>query len=102
MAHRHSHSHGNGHGGHDDHAGHDHSEDVEPALQSLLWKQIEFEKITTLNETEPTSGAQVVEKPWSLRLEAEPALTSDVDEELLMVIPYVVASHLTSQAVSMI
>ena len=88
----HSHSHG-GHDHHDDahghgggHGGHDHSEDFEPAIQSLLYKQIEFDKIITLNETVSDAGQAVVRKTWAQRLEAEPSLTSDADEQLLMTI----------------
>ena len=87
-----SHSHGHDHSSHghgDDHAAHNHSDDVEPALQSLLWKQIEFEKIRTLNESVPDSGAMIVEKTWPQRLNTEPVLTSDADEQLLMIVPYV-------------
>ncbi|MCJ1466448.1 hypothetical protein MMC07_005067 [Pseudocyphellaria aurata] len=81
QAHDHS-SHGHDH--HDDDHGHDHSDEVEPALQTLIWKQIEFEKIRTLNESEPDAGAKIVEKSWPQRLNPEPELASDSDEQLLM------------------
>ena len=81
--HDHSHHH------HDDYGAHDHSDDVEPALQSLLWKQIEFEKITTRNESQSDAGAQIVEKTWVQRMNPEPLLTSDADEQLLMTVPLV-------------
>jgi len=85
--HSHDHSgHGHDHGGYDH--SHDHSDDIEPALQTLLWKQIEFENITTLNETEPKSGAMIVEKTWPQRLNPEPLLQSDTDEQLLMFVPF--------------
>ena len=74
----------------DDHShgsAHDHSDDVEPALQSLIWRQVDFESIRTLNEQEPDSGAKIVEKTWSQRLNPEPELNSDADEQLLMYIP---------------
>lgn len=88
MSHSHEHDHSaHDHSHGDNHEAHDHSDDVEPALQSLLWKQIEFEKITTLNESVPESGAQIVQKLWSQRLDAEPILTSDADEQLLMTVP---------------
>lgn len=66
---------------------HDHSDDIEPALQSLLWKQVEFEKIVTLNESRSDAGAKVVEKTWPQRLNPQPILTSDADEQLLMTVP---------------
>lgn len=86
--HDHGHDHsGHGHGhGHGD--GHDHSHDLEPALQSNLYKQINFESIITLNEAEPRSGAAIVQKTWDERLNDEPALASDTDEQLLMHIPF--------------
>lgn len=83
--HGHDHHHHDGH----DHGGHDHSEDVEPALQTLIWQQIEFEKIRTLNELELDSGAKIVEKSWPQRMNAEPELVSDTDEQMLMFVPYV-------------
>jgi hypothetical protein len=79
----HDHDHGHDHG-------HDHSDEVEPALQSLIWNQIEFEKIRTMNEHELDAGAKIVEKPWPQRLDPEPELVSDSDEQLLMFIPYVI------------
>ncbi|KAL8739022.1 MAG: hypothetical protein Q9181_000304 [Wetmoreana brouardii] len=81
----HGHSH---HGDNDDSHGHDHSDEVEPALQTLLWKQINFESIRTLNESEPDQGAKVVEKTWPMRLDPEPMLESDADEQLLMFVPF--------------
>ena len=77
------HGHDHGHSGHV----HDHSDDIEPALQSLLYKQIEFDKITTLNEAEPNAGTKVVRKTWAQRLDPEPLLSSDADEQLLMLVP---------------
>lgn len=81
----HQHAHGGGDGGHGH--DHDHSDDIEPALQTLIWKQIHFENIRTLNESEPDQGARIVEKTWPQRLEAEPMLESDADEQLLMLVP---------------
>lgn len=84
MSSHHDHDHdGHGHGhGHDEH-----SHDLEPALQSNLYKQIDFEGITTLNEAEPKSGAAVVKKTWAQRLDDAPELESDADEQLLMHVP---------------
>lgn len=92
-----SHHEGNDHSGHD-HSGHghgdrghdhshDHSDETEPALQTLIWKQIDFDNIRTLNEEEPDSGAKIVKKTWQQNLEAEPELVSDADEQLLMFVP---------------
>ncbi len=92
-----SHHDNQGHSGHEDHShdhihdhghdSHDHSDESEPALQSLIWKQIDFDNIRTLNESEPDAGSKVVKKTWQQRLEADPELCSDSDEQLLMFVP---------------
>jgi hypothetical protein len=38
-------------------------------------------------ETTPNSGASIVQKTWAERLNDEPELESDADEQLLMTIP---------------
>jgi RNA polymerase I-specific transcription initiation factor RRN6 len=83
-----SHDHSHGHDGHDhSHGGHDHSNDLTPALQSSLYSQIDFDKIITLNESEPGSGMAVVKKSWEERLDPKPELISDADEQILMMVP---------------
>ena len=81
------HDHHHDHGGHDHHDGHDHSDETQPALQSLIYKQIEFDKIRTLNERDRDSGRSIVEKTWQQRLDADPELVSDADEQLIMFVP---------------
>lgn len=76
----HSHSHGDGH---------DHSDDITPALQYSLYQHINFDDITTLNESESGSGQAIVKKTWAERLQDEPELESDADEQLLIHIPFV-------------
>src|SRR4051812_11466045 len=81
---------------HDDHdhsahshaGGHDHSDDITPALQFSLYQHINFDDITTLNEAEAGSGKAIVKKTWAERLRQQPELESDADEQLLMHIPY--------------
>jgi hypothetical protein len=77
------------HHGHDhsEGAAHDHTDDLTPALQNHIYQQIDFSAINTLNESESRSGAKVVQKTWSERLNEEPELKSDADEQLLMHIP---------------
>ncbi len=93
MSHPHSHNHNHAHDhshsgeGHEGHEGHDHSHDLTPALQSSLYSQIDFDKISTLNERERGSGAAVVRKTWAERRDAEPLLVSDADEQILMTVP---------------
>ncbi|OCK76015.1 DUF1000-domain-containing protein [Lepidopterella palustris CBS 459.81] len=86
------HHHHDGHDGHDhehDEAhGHDHSADVEPALHTLLYKQIDFSALITLNEEESESGKAICKKTWAERLNREPELKSLADEQILMHIPF--------------
>jgi hypothetical protein len=79
----HSHSHGG-----DDHHEHDHSDDITPALQNLLYSQLDFPKLTTLNESESNSGRAICEKTWADRLNPEPELVSSADEQLIIHIPF--------------
>ena len=91
MSHHHDHDHSN-HGGHShdhSHDGHDHSDETNPALQTLIWKQIDFDNIRTLNESEPNAGANVIKKTWQQRLSPQPDLISDADEQLIVFVPYV-------------
>lgn len=97
------HEHGHDHGDHSHGDGHDHSHDLEPALQSNLYKQIQFDRIHTLNEAEARSGASIVQKAWTERLSDSPILESDADEQLLMHIPYAwIFSSLASLLTSML
>jgi hypothetical protein len=85
MSHCHDeHDHGHGHG-HE----HDHSDDITPALQHSLYEQIHFDEIVTLDEATRDSGKKIVKKTWAERLELEPELESDADEQLLMTVPWV-------------
>ena len=104
MSHHHDHDHSaHDHGDHGHDHGHDHSDDTEPAFQTLIWKQIDFDNIRTLNESEPDAGAKVVKKTWQQRLDADPELESDADEQLLMFVPYVAhALHQTRPLILMI
>lgn len=92
MSHHHGHDHSDhDHGDHTHDHVHDHSDETEPALQTLIWKQIDFDNIRTLNENEPGAGVKVVKKTWQQRMEADPELESDADEQLLIFVPYVAA-----------
>lgn len=77
------------HHGHDhsEGAAHDHTDDLTPALQNQIYEQIDFDAITALNESEPKSGGKIIQKTWSERLDAQPELESDVDEQILIHIP---------------
>jgi hypothetical protein len=75
------------HGGHSHAGGHDHSDDITPALQHSLYEHIEFDQITTLNEATAGSGKDVVKKTFAERMSLVPELVSDVDAQLLMTVP---------------
>lgn len=89
MSHCHDEHAGHGGHGHDHDHEHDHSDDITPAVQFSLYQQINFDEITTLNESARDSGKAVVKKPWAERLSVEPELQSDADEQLLMTVPWV-------------
>lgn len=76
------------HHGNHDHASHDHTDDLTPALQNQIYSQIDFDHITTLNESTPNSGAAILKKSWTDRLSLNPELISDADEQLLLHIPF--------------
>jgi hypothetical protein len=82
------HTHTCGGDGHDHHE-HDHSDDITPALQFSLYQHIDFDQIVTLNESEHGSGKAVVKKTWAERMNPEPEVASDADEELIINVPYV-------------
>jgi len=94
MSHCHDEHEGHGHDHSHSHGAHDHSDDITPALQNSLYRQIDFDAINTLNESASGSGSRVCKKTWDERLNPEPELCSDADEQLLMHIPY--AAHLSN------
>lgn len=77
------HSHDDGH----DHSAHDHSDDITPALQYSLYQHIKFDNITCMNESSAGTGKAVTKKTWAERLQPEPELESDADEQLLIYVP---------------
>ncbi|CAE7201204.1 hypothetical protein P3342_010597 [Pyrenophora teres f. teres] len=83
----HSHCHDEHHD-HDHGDGHDHSDDITPALQNILYEQLDFPKLVTLNEDESNSGRAICQKTWAQRLDPTPELKSSADEQLLMTIPF--------------
>ncbi|KAK7920374.1 hypothetical protein PG985_008396 [Apiospora marii] len=71
--------------GHDEH---DHSDDITPALQHSLYQHIDFDGVQTLNEETTGSGKAVLKKTWAERLEVEPEVASDADEQLIVQVPF--------------
>ncbi|OTB04174.1 hypothetical protein M426DRAFT_321027 [Hypoxylon sp. CI-4A] len=88
MSHCHDEHAGHGHGGHDHDHDHDHSDDITPALQFSLYQHIRFDDIVTMNESRPDSGKAIVKKTWDQRLQTEPELESDADEQILINVPF--------------
>lgn len=87
MSHCHDeHTHSHGGDGHDHE--HDHSDDITPALQHSLYEHIDFDKVETLNEATSGSGKAIVRKSWAERLQEEPELESDADEQIIMSVPF--------------
>ncbi|KAI0163154.1 PITH domain-containing protein [Pestalotiopsis sp. NC0098] len=87
MSHCHDeHTHSHGGDGHDHE--HDHSDDITPALQHSLYEHIDFDKVETLNEATAGSGKAIVRKSWAERLQEEPELESDADEQIIMSVPF--------------
>ncbi|KAJ4340773.1 hypothetical protein N0V95_007415 [Ascochyta clinopodiicola] len=86
MSHCHdeSHSHDHDHS----HGEHDHSDDITPALQNVLYSQIDFSALRTLNEDESNSGRAICQKTWAQRLDPTPEVVSSADEQLLMIVPF--------------
>lgn len=87
-----------GHHGHDhsEGAAHDHTDDLTPALQNHIYEQIDFGAVNTLNEAESRAGQKVLQKAWTERLNAQPELVSDADEQLLMHVPFTAQIRLHS------
>ena len=73
---------------HDEHCDHDHSSDITPALQNLLYSQIDFPSVRTLNEASPSAGRKVLQKSWDERLNPTPELVSDADAQLIIHVPF--------------
>ncbi|KAF3936470.1 hypothetical protein ABW19_dt0207907 [Dactylella cylindrospora] len=89
MSHCHDeHTHGGDGHDHHDHAGHSHDDDITPAIQSSLYNCIDFDAVTTFNESTLGSGKAILRKTWDERLSTDPELESDSDPELLMYIPF--------------
>lgn len=76
-AHEHDHNHDPG----------DHLPPPNSNASQSLYPYIDHDNVIALNESQDGSGAKIVRK-YSERLETEPLLESDVDEELLILIPF--------------
>ncbi|KAI0124908.1 PITH domain-containing protein [Xylariales sp. AK1849] len=81
------HTHAGGHG-HDHEHEHDHSDDITPALQHSLYQHIDFDGINTMNEAAAGSGKAITKKTWAERLQTEPELESDADEQIIINVPF--------------
>lgn len=96
MSHCHDEHDHHGHGHDHSEGAHDHTDDLTPALQNHIYEQIDFSAINTLNESISRSGSKIVQKTWTERLEPDPELKSDADEQLLMHVPFTAQIRLHS------
>lgn len=71
------------------HCHHEHEEVGPPDTNEsqTLWPYIDHDRVRALNEIEDGSAARVL-REWQYRLATSPFLESDVDEELLITIPF--------------
>ncbi|KAI5290310.1 hypothetical protein KEM54_001881, partial [Ascosphaera aggregata] len=53
-----------------------------------LHRYIDFDRVVTLNESVAGSGQAVIKKTWDQRFDEEPSLDSDVDEQLIISVPF--------------
>lgn len=68
---------------------HDDADHVKPGegQQDLLYGFVDRDRISALNELEEGSGSRIV-KPYDVRLDETHVLESDVDDELLITVPF--------------
>lgn len=86
-----------GHGGHNHNHGHDHSHEppLETSASQSLFPYIYHDHIHSLNESHPDS-ARAVFRSWDKRLQVDPHLESDADEQLLIHVPFTAVLRLHS------
>jgi len=63
-----------------------------------LYKEVDKERCSALNETEAGSVKNIL-RPWEKRLDPEPVMVSDADEQLLIFLPFYSAVKITSISV---
>jgi hypothetical protein len=83
---QHEHTGGDDH--HHHHHDHQHTHDEEDSLvKDLLYSQIDIDHVIGLNESQPGASATVI-KPWHERYDLSKYVQSDVDEQLIIHIPF--------------
>jgi PITH domain len=85
---------------HDHHHDDDHSHDIDPSagLQYTLYKCIDTDRVTALNEVDDGSCRHLF-KAHDQRLDRTLSCTSDVDEQLIIHIPFTGSVKVTSMCV---
>uniref|UniRef100_A0A7S4LBH9 PITH domain-containing protein n=1 Tax=Eutreptiella gymnastica TaxID=73025 RepID=A0A7S4LBH9_9EUGL len=82
---------GHSHGGHDGgHGGHDHGnryDDEAGAVKDSLYNVIDTPKVRAFNEHRHDACKDVI-KPWHQKLDTEKYMSSDVDADLIIYIPF--------------
>jgi hypothetical protein len=87
MSHHHDHHHDHYDGQDPIDHNHDHDDDLTPAVQNLLYAQLDFDAVQCMNEAEAGSAIKVLRKTWADRLNNTPEIETDTDEQLLLTIP---------------
>ncbi|ODO00647.1 hypothetical protein L198_02969 [Cryptococcus wingfieldii CBS 7118] len=80
-AHDHDHNHG-------DHAGHDHDVPLESSPLDSLYQQIDLPNVVALNAEDGREAGKKVIKSWDMKEDDTIWLESEVDDELIINIPF--------------
>ena len=83
--------------GHEHHHGHDDADHVKAGegQQDILFLDIDREQVTALNEKQTGSAAHII-RPYDQRMSDSPLLESDVDDELMVYVPFTGSVRLRS------
>ena len=83
--------------GHQHHHGHDDADHVKAGegQQDILFLDVDREQVTALNEKQTGSAAHII-RPYDQRMSDSPLLESDVDDELMVYVPFTGSVRLRS------
>ena len=81
--------------GHEHHHGHDDADHVKAGegQQDILFLDVDREQVTALNEKQTGSAAHII-RPYDQRMSDSPLLESDVDDELMVYVPFLSLIHI--------
>lgn len=83
--------------GHEHHHGHDDADHVKAGegQQDILFLDVDRDQVTALNEKQTGSAAHII-RPYDQRMSDSPLLESDVDDELMVYVPFTGSVRLRS------